>query len=205
MSDVNLIPPNRLASKLRRARLRTWGTICVVYVASLTIVLSSARTFWSGSARSVEAELANTQQQIDQHNEAMIDLRRQLAEAMGELEVNRATTIGPDWSKLVVMLAEQLGEEIVLNRLGLVALDQQNNQIAENIQDWLSSSPTGLPDVNRQYTIRLAGFGRTQSSVSHLLLRLEKVDLFQSVRLVNSYRQAFLGDHAVAFTIECRI
>jgi hypothetical protein len=59
--------------------------------------------------------------------------------------------------------------------------------------------------AQRRYGLKLSGFGRTQTSVSQFVLRLERIGIFESVRLLNSYRQAFLNDQAIAFSLECRI
>ena len=211
MADVNLIPADRLARNRRKARVKTWLVTCGVYLLLSTLATLSAKVICSltdPSKSGVESKSQSTEQSIQEYSSAIAQLQRRLARVTEELSI--ATTIlrQPDWSKLLTVIADELGRDVVLNHCDLAVLNADGRQAADNPQAPLASSPVS-PDISgsakRLYMLRLSGFGRRQNSVSQFILRLERTRIFESVRLVNSYRQAFLSDQAVSFTIECRI
>ena len=205
MDDVNLIPADRLAKKLRRERLRVWTIICGTYVISLAMLVGSARFFWGNAAVPVTEELNSTTERIERYNSTILDLQQRLTKATAELEAGKVISCQPDWSKLLILISDELGDEIVLRNFQLATLNKDHRDVTNNIQQLLSSSSPGVFLAERRYRLELNGFGRTQTAVSQFVLRLERMQIFDSVRLVNSYRQAFLNEEAVAFGIECNI
>ena len=205
MGDVNLIPSQRLAGKCRQRRLRIWAGVCAVYVLFLAGGLLLTHFLWRGKGSSVERENRTVQRTIHQHNARVAHLRGAVAEVARELEVSQAIGTQPDWSKLLLLLGHELGEEVVLSQCGLTTTDEKAADITGNLKAWLSSSRLEDLLASRRYRLKLAGFGRTQSSVSQFVLGLEQTGVFDSVRLITSYRQAFLDGQAIAFSIECWI
>ena len=205
MGDLNLIPADRLASKHRKARLRMWMVIGGAYLTALTVASLSAQALWADDGEAVTKELASTRECIEQYNSEVVELRKELAEAKAALETTKAICNQPDWSKLFILLGNELGEEIVLNDCQFISLGKGDKNITDHIQELLSSSPVRVLLAEKQQRLNLSGFGRTQSSISQFVLRLEQMDIFRQVRLVDSHRQSFLNDEAVAFSIECRL
>lgn len=204
MTDVNLIPADRLASKRRMARLCIWAVTCGAYLTLLVVASLCAHAICGGDGN-VTQELKSTEQRVQEYNASITELRAQLAKTRTALEMSRAISSQPDWSKLLVLLGDQLGEEVVLNNCQLVAVNKDGKNMTAHLQESFSSLAAGMPLSERRHKLELSGLGRTQSSVSRFVLRLEEIGVFDSVRLVNSYRQPFLNDQAVAFSIECSI
>jgi Tfp pilus assembly protein PilN len=205
MGDVNFIPAARLAAKKRKARIRAWGTICVVYALLLVTLTLLAYGLWGTTDTSIEQDRQSTEQAIQQHNLTVVQLRGKLARALAEQRLGRAILRQPDWSKLLGLLAEELGNDIVLSHFGLAALNTDGKDAAENLKEWFSASSAGPLLAEGRYRLRLTGFGHSQNSVSQFILRLEQTGVFESVKLMTSNRQTFLDDQAVAFSIECGI
>jgi hypothetical protein len=205
MGDVNLIPNQRLARKHRQHRLRIWTGLCAAYFLLLGGGLLLMHFLWHGAGNSVEREIRTVERTIHQHNARVEHLRGVLAEVTRELAVSRAIGTQPDWSKLLLLLGNELGDEVVLSQCGLVTTDAKATDVTGNLKAWLSSSPLQDLLAARRYRLKLAGFGRSQSSVSQFVLGLEQTGVFDSVRLITSYRQAFLNGQAIAFSIECWI
>ena len=203
MGPVNLIPAERLAARRRKARMRAWGTVCCTQVVLTAVVAMALYVTNTDRDRDLNEELAVAVQQVEQDNEAMLELRRELAEATVALETTRTIHNGPDWSNLFVGLSERLGDRIVLNRCQLVTLGADDKVIAADARGLLSGRPLAAFLNECRHKLTLNGFGLTQESVSQFVLRLEGTGLFDPVRLVGSSRQSFLSDEAVAFTIEC--
>ncbi len=196
MGDVNLIPAARIEKRRRKARIHLWTAICGTYVLLLGGLALSAHAFWRDSDDSAIEELAFTEQRIEEYNATISEFRQKLAKAQAELEAGKVISGQPDWTKLLVLVGDELREEVVLDDCQLTTL---------NLQEPLSSSPPSVYLAERQYKLELSGFGRTQTSVSQFVLRLEQMQIFDKVELLNSRRQAFLNNKAVAFSIECSI
>lgn len=205
MGDVNLIPAKRLARKRWKRRGRAWTAICGTYLLLLAGGLLSAHVLWRSDSRSLDREQQSLAQTIDRHNEAIVALRNHVSGVTRELEISQAIGAQPDWSKLLLLLGNELGDEVVLSQCKLSTTSAGTGEITSNLKAWLASSPLEALLDSRRYRLKLAGFGRTQSSVSQFVLGLEKTTVFESVRLINSYRQAFLGGQAITFSVECRI
>ena len=205
MNDVNLIPTERLARRRRMARLRIWAVICGIYLTALAVALLSAHAVWADSDNGMTEEFKSTEQRVQRYNVSIVELRKELAKARTALEMNRAMTSQPRWSKLLILLGDQLGDEVVLNNCQLAALNKNGKDSTGPLQESFSSSAADTRLAEQRYKLNLSGLGRTQSSVSQFVLRLERIGVFDSVRLVNSYRQPFLSGHAVTFSVECSI
>lgn len=203
MGPVNLIPVERLHGRRRRTRLYTWTAACAAYTVVLIGGSLTLRVLHATEDRSIAEQLATVTQNVERENQTMLRLRRELAEATTALETARAIHAQPDWSKLFMGLAEQLGDEIVISRCRLVTLDEGNNVVTEQ---WSESSQTkslGMLLAECRHRLTLTGYGKTQESVSRFILRLEGTGAFDLVRLASSSRQSFLGGEAAAFTVEC--
>jgi len=205
MSDANFIPANRLAKKHCKARLRTWTAICGTYLILLALLILSAYLLWGTDDDSVIEGLKSTTERIEKYSSTISELQQKLAKATAELEASKAISQKPDWSKLLILVGDELKEEIVLNNCQLSTLNKNYTDVTNNLKELLSFSSSGMLLAERQYRLELNGFGRTQTSVSQFVLRLEQMQIFNSVRLVNSNRKALLNNEAVSFSIECNI
>jgi len=202
MNDVNLIPAARLASKHLKKRKRMWVVICGAYLMSLVVASLTARALWPGGD-AVAKQLDSTVQNIEQYNNAIIELQKDLGQATAELQTTRVVSSQPGWGKLLILLSNQLGAEVVLSKCQLISSSKQDTSHEERGTRDEGRSISALL-AEQQYRLNLSGFGRTQSSVSQFVLRLERMNIFESVTLVDSNRCSFLNDEAVAFSIECR-
>lgn len=204
MGDVNLIPPARIARKQRKLKIRLWTVICSMYLLSLTALGLSAHAFWKDADESVTQDLAFTEQRIEGYNATISELQEKLAIIQAELQAKTVIESQPDWIKLLILIGHELQEEIVLKECQLVATSKSSGNAKNDAQDVSSSSPEVFL-AERQYLLELSGFGRTQTSASQFVLRLEQMEMFDAVELVNSRRQRFFDGEAVVFKIECRI
>jgi Tfp pilus assembly protein PilN len=204
MGDINMIPADRLAKKHQKARLRLWTLVCGVYFIFLVVFVLSGRFFWGGYNDPITEEIKSTAERIERYSSTIQQLQEKLTKATAELQACQAISCRPDWSKLLVLLSGELGEEVVLGNCQIVILNKGRN-VKNNLRELFSSSDPAALLAKRRYKLELSGYGRTQTAVSQFVLRLERMRIFDSVRLINSYRGAFLKSEAVAFSIECSI
>jgi len=198
MISVNLIPPDRLAGKTIRGHLRIWSAVGTVYLLVLVAALGACYAAWGRNDNvGLAKQLASTQLQIDETAAAMSEMTAQLSKAKEALATVETVADQPDWSILLALLAKQTGKDVVL----------QACQVAPEKGPSGIGDPSGENSTSEGATYRLAlvGFGQTQQAVSRFLLELDRVEVFDEVRLVKSNRQPFLEGQAVAFRIECNL
>ena len=205
MGDVNLIPEQRQIRKHHRARMRFWVQISVMYMMLIGAGLFFLHTLWKADHAALADDLQATAQQTQQYNTAMLRLRKELARISTTLQTSRAIKRQPDWSKLLVILAQTLGPEIVLNQCEVATLDSHGRPITGNHQEGLTAQAVSTLLSARQYRLTLAGLGREHSAVSRFVVQLEQSGLFDSVTLLNNQRQDFLGQSVIVFDIECHM
>jgi hypothetical protein len=203
MSDVNFIPAERLIAKRRKARISLWTVIGGAYIVLLAVGSLAACVVRPGRDANPAEQLAAAEKQIKQDNDAMVELRRTLAEMTAALETTQAIREQPDWSRLLTGLSREVGQELVLNRCQLVAVREDGKPLTESWSEALLKKPLRALVAKHRYQLVLQGYGQTQESVSQFALGLEGIGLFERVRLINSRRQTFLNGQAVAFTVEC--
>lgn len=205
MQDVNLIPPYRRDQKSRRRRLRFWCKMSLAYLLLLGSVLGTAHAVWAGDGNTLAKRQKTMEDRVDQMQRSIVTLRKQLALCREQLQANDTLLHQPDWSRLLHLTAEAQGEDIVLQRCGLVTLNTRDVSVVETVLQERNTAPTDAVLRDPNYEFKLSGFAREQTAVSLFVLRLERLALFDIVRLDKSRRETFLGKPAVAFTVVCRM
>jgi Tfp pilus assembly protein PilN len=203
MPDVNLIPASRLAARRGKARLYLWVIAGGLYAATVAVGSLTFHVAHAGEDYRQTQQLDAIAQQIEEGNRTALGLRRRLAVTNAALETTKAILGQPDWSRLLIGLSAQLGDEIVLSRYQLTTLTADNRSINAEASGSLVTLPLGTFLTGCRYTMTLNGFGKSQEAVSRFVLRLEGSGVFDLVRLVSSSRQTFLNGEAVAFVVEC--
>ncbi len=204
MISVNLIPHQRLTRKRRGRRLRIWGTFCSAYVIGLIGVFAVCYSMLGRNDLSLTGELQVLKQKTQDSKRLISKLKGELSETQVILETSKTLGNHPDWSTLLVLLINELGETVVLDDCELKPLEANQSGIAADVNT-SGSAVRNRPLYQMRYQLKLSGFGRTQPDVSQFVLRLERIKLFDHVKLVKSSRQAFLTGEAVAFQIECSL
>ena len=202
MAGVNLIPMQRRVARRRQARLRKWTGACAAYAVVLLVGYGACRGVWI-TGGDLAAELDEVAQQIDQSNASITALGADMAQARLMLDASRRVAEQPDWSVLLALLPETLGDEIVLKRCQLQRLTEYARAASRTDETGTPARPqNGMPSG---FTAVLQGYGRTPESVSRFVLRLEGTGLFSRVNVRRTNREVFLGSDAIAFSVECAL
>jgi len=204
VNTVNFIPAERLMRKRREARLRVWALICCGYAAALVSATALGYFNWDRDGSAIAGEMATADARIRRSTTSMNRLTVELAEARAALEAGEAIGNQPDWSRLLVILSRELGDDVVLDGCEL-SLFEQDSTGRIDAKGGLAPARTGASAPRKKFKLSLSGFGRTQTSVSRFVLRLEAVKLLDEVKLTRCNRQALLDGEAVAFKIDCAI
>ena len=205
LHDVNLIPPARLHAKRMKSRLRLWASVSGAYAILVVVAVSSAYALWSEDDRVVRRELEAAALRIRNTTTSVVEARKHLANETAAYQAAQAVEDQPDWSRLLALLAEGLGQDVVLSGCRLQALDDKAGDLMARLDQGQGGAPESLVFGTRQHQLQVTGFGKTRHAVSEFTLRLEKTGLFTVVRCTHSERRPFLDGEAVAFTVECQL
>lgn len=194
MNRVNLIPTRYRHQRILRARQNGWLRILVIYSMLLTAGYGGWRMIWGNDGQDLTRQLAIAHGDLEVLNRSITRLRAVFSETQGMLRANQAVMGQPDWSLLLALVARLRGEEVILNRCALDAV-QASPQTAS----------AGGVEVPSTPLLQLQGYGKTQTAVSQFSLRLEQTGLFEAVTLLKTNRESLLSGEAIAFRMECRL
>ncbi len=197
MISKNYIPTHRLAARQRRLRLRLWATVLVGYGTALAVVYIVCFGLWSVDSKGIQTQLGEIEARIEHTGQRITATQAQFQTADLILKVNQAVSNQPDWSGLLVLLASELDDDVVLRHCQLIPQKEKNSSIGSKDENRLAGQK------NQAYVLKLVGYGRTQAAVSRFILDLEQTGLFEKVKLIRTNRERFLSDDAVAFNAQC--
>ena len=204
ISGINLIPSYRILAARRRLRLQQWLSISLVYCIVVVVVAA-------GLMRSLgqdDVELYDQLTMLDEQGTRVAEEVEQghirLQETKLVLAANQAVSRPPDWSPLMIMLADVQGDDIVMSQWTLQPLNRDTDLARPRTLDPSAADDKPLAQTS-QYRLDLKGFGRTQGGVSHFVLRLEQVPLFDHVSVQQIRRETFMSGRAVNFEVACMI
>ncbi len=191
--SVNLIPSPKLLAMQRRKQTRKWAAACLAYAIMLVAVYAGCRMRWGGN--DVQAgELSAVSGEITNYNRQIAAVKNAETALRAKIDANNAVGQQPDWSILLALLARNLGNDVVLKHCEL-DLDRQDP----------SSPPSADAGQQKQFVLEVHGLGRTQTAVSAFILRLERVGLFDQVKLIRTRREEFMTGRVVAFQLACTL
>lgn len=193
IASVNLMPAARRMARQRSVRLRRWAVACAAWAVALALGYAAYRASWDPGPADLPQRIDEQHARAQQLQTAIHSQATQLASTTRLLRANAAVEAQPDWSALLAMIANALGEQVVLTSCNLTPTAANDAP-----RDEAMLSPIG-------YRVRLRGFGRSQADVSQFSLRLESLELFAAVRVLQTRREPFGAGHAIAFEFDCII
>ncbi|HEX7010239.1 MAG TPA: PilN domain-containing protein [Phycisphaeraceae bacterium] len=214
IQGVNLLPAWRRQARRQRRHLRRWLLACSLYAAALTLTWLGAHWVWTGDERALAQTQSQLEADLKQVDESLAQLRPRLAQVQATLAASRSVGGKPDWSILLNLLAQWLGEDMMLTACQLEPLDAGSPVMpAVPAVPAAPVPPTGSPAASvassasapGRYRLRLQGLGRTQQAVSAYVLGLEQTGLFERVKLISTRKEPFGSGQAVGFELECQL
>lgn len=182
--DINLIPPSRLAARRARRLASRWVAGLAVYVMVLTGGVIGVRICVGEPAGVRHADVTRVEHRIEQAREGVSTHEATLSDLEHRLHVAERVGLHPNWSVLQSMVAIELREELVLERVELV--------------------PSARRERSAPPTLVLAGYAPRHTQVSDYVLRLEKTQVFERIRQeTRRARQGIAGADAVWFELRC--
>ena len=207
MKCINLMPASRRQAKACRARAHQWLGVGVAFVGMLVLICITCHRTWGVGPEPLVDEIRQTKDHIDASGKTVAELRKQLAALRWKLDTFRGIGQQPDWGVLLTLLADGLGNDVVLSSCELdeiiIPLEITAGRPA-GPQLVTTSSLAEKPE-RMAFILRVTGFGRSQTAVSLFVLRLERSGMFDNVRIVSTIREPFMNAKAIAFRLECSL
>ena len=191
MNSANLLPLARQLRQARSSRARVWGIAAGTSLALSVATYAGCAFALSDSAAPSPADFSRTARELAECNGEANRIKAQLAGVQRETYSARSLSEQPDLSLLLALISRTADEQIILSRCEL-AESASGEKGAEAESASIGSA-----------TLRLDGFGKTQSSIARFVLQLESAGVFDQVTLLQSHSQPVLGMDAAAFRIEC--
>lgn len=181
MNHRNLLPPHRQAAKHRHSATRRWVLINTVYA----VLLAMAGGAYAYSMSPTETPIAAAAD-VGKLNARLVSIRQQTVTLNTNLHSILEVTERPDWSVMLRIIAQSLGDDLVLNVV--------------------DTSPANAATAAAEpKKVVLTGVGRSQAAVTQFVLRIESLRLFGHVRLAQTAAQSLRGTEGVGFQLICTL
>lgn len=202
MIHINLVPRSIRERRLVRARLQIWAGV----VSSLALVLAASCAiyrFAGGAEQTVlENHGARVAERVERSEEALKQVRRLVADYRRRIDASETVGLHPDWSLLLHALAAIRGEEVVLDRVELKAVETAVAPPPAAGDKDKPVRPAAVPEV---YTLAIHGYALSQGGAMKFARRIEELGVMASVHLRGTRAETRLGVEAIGFDLDCRL
>jgi hypothetical protein len=200
------MPAPRRQAKACLARMRHWFAVGGAYVGMLVFICITCHITWGVDEDPLAAEINHVTDRIGTLGRSIAGLQEQSTASRRKLDASRGVGQQPDWSVMLKLVADGLGNEVVLKscELNEIAIAQESVS-SRSAEPKISLTSISEDDKQIAFVLNIAGFGRSQTAVSQFVLRMERSGMFDNVRLESTMRKPFLNAKAVAFNLKCRL
>jgi hypothetical protein len=195
MKNVNFMPAYRIVARQRRRRMRCWAVVIVVTLALELGGIACGYGLWCGGRMVLAKEEDRAVATIQSADRAIRMLQGELATKEATLKANQALEGQPDWSRLLSLLAQSLGDGVIVKRCEL-KLRPPSGPVTP------ASAP---PKESDAYALKVTGIGRAVADVLQFAGELERSGLFDQIRLIKTDTEPFLSGSATSFEMECSL
>ena len=192
IGDSNMIPRHRRQARIRTRWLRRWGVTVSIYAASL---LAAHLAVWHLDDRGPTVAAASQDvSQLDDAKRELADLEGRAADLTARVRAAQQVAASPAWATLLLAVEEALGDDAVLASCVLTGLPAVD-----------AAAAPGRPvaPAASSVVLSLTGYAQTHAAVAELVLRLERIGVFQRVHLRDTKLRPVMERAAIYFDIEC--
>jgi hypothetical protein len=192
MNGVNLIPMYRREVKARKARVVKWSLAVGAYLALLVAGYMLLDRYATDNSQSLNSQSRRASAELGGAHRLVQAMGQELTQTSRKLQTVQEIGGQPDWGALLAVISKNTSENIALNYCRM-----ERSSSADSAPK--AASPAGdIPTV-----LELGGVAKVQADVSDYVLQLEKLGLFEKVKMVKTSREMYLGQEAVGFRLEC--
>jgi Tfp pilus assembly protein PilN len=195
MKSVNFMPSYRIVARQRRRRIRLWTVVIGVTLVLELVGIACGYGLWCGGRMVLAKEEDRAAATIQSADRAIRMLQGELATQEATLKANQALEGQPDWSRMLSLLAQSLGDGVIVKRCELKPRPPAGPVTP-------ASAPLKEGDA---YALKVSGVGRAVADVLQFAGALERSGLFDQIRLVKTDTEPFLSGTATVFEMECAL
>jgi Tfp pilus assembly protein PilN len=192
---INLVPETYRRRRLLRRAISRWVVGGSVYALMIGLVWTTYAATGARAFRALLEEQTELTTREKDVKDALNQTRRQLSDANLRRQVAMQLRNRPDWSILLRLLSDQLGDDVTLRDLSLARPAAAKDNQAKELQ-FLG------PDAA---TLTIRGIGTSQQAVSQFALRLQRQGLFTDVNMTRSGRETFGKLSGIGFELQCSL
>lgn len=199
---LNLLPPERRGMLRLQRRLHVWALAAAGYG---VVALGACFALATGEPtvdRHEAHELAEIIQETDGYKEQDAKNKKELQKEKINKQSSDVVADHPDWSILLDLLADQRGQDVVLESVSVSPLLPPSSSAADKGDGKGGGAAAERPGA---FVVRLSGFARSQMEVTNFADRLQKTGAFESVSLVQTNARAAETIQLVEYLIQCQI
>jgi hypothetical protein len=209
MNGINLIPAPRLAAKRRRAHLHCCAAACVCWTVLALGAAGLAHAIWREEDPQAAERLAKVNEEMQRTDRVIAGMRADLSAAQSTLRANQTIATQPDWSIMLGLLGQQVGDDIVLkscrvrpSSVARTAAPAARRGVPRAAAPAADAAQSSEPPP---FALDISGMALDHAAANKFLLRLEQTGLFTKVSLLDTAREPFFDKNAVAFRLECAL
>lgn len=194
MISINLMPARRQEERMKCAYIQRWIAGGVAYCFVVLIVCVAVRLTAVTPNRDREYDLDEARQSVHSLNVAIQAIEAELEQGQSMLAATQDLANNPDWGLLLGFVGKLVSGDLVLREY----------QLEDAVQAGVinpAADVQGRPGGSFQFVVK--GWGRTQAAVTDFTLKLERIGLFENVKLLDSNLQPVGSSSAVSFTVQC--
>jgi len=198
MEQPDLTPNVYIKRTHTRVALQRWmiPIVVIALIAVVPVMLEHTQAP-DASGKLAEERMVQAQTRLAKSQREITSLSALLKQHQRELQAEQHLTRRPDWAGVMTLVASQFDEQLMLTG---VQLDDAKNR---NVRSALGPLSRDVQDDS--VWMILTGVAEANSNVPGLILRLEKLGLFERIVMTGTQRESFAGNSRTSFTLACRV
>mgnify|MGYP001828661968 CR=1 FL=1 len=198
MTGPDLTPMPFIKRMRKHAVIRRWiAPVAICVIAAVVPIFLELSKPADTSGQIAQDRVTQAQSRIESSKAQLAAQSALYTQQERELKAEQHLTSRPDWSAVLVLVARQFDENLMM--AGLQLDDIKNSRV----RTALGPLAADVPDDSVWLIVN--GFAAANSDVPGLIMRLEALGLFERVVMTGSKRELFSGSSRTTFTLACRV
>lgn len=198
MEQPDLTPSVYIKRSRTRVAIHRWMIpIVIAAIVAVVPVMLEHTQAPDPSGKLAEERMLQAQSRLTKSQREITSLTAQLKQRQRELQAEQHLTRRPDWAGVMMLVAGQFDEKLMLT--GIQLDDAKENNVRSAL------GPLARDVKDDSVWMILTGVAETNSDVPGLILRLEKLGLFERIVMTGTQRESFAGSARTSFTLACRV
>jgi len=198
MTVPDLTPAPFIKQMRKHSAIRRWiAPVAICALAAVVPIFLELSKPADTSGQLAKERVTQAQSRIESSKAQLASLSARLVQQEREIKAEQHLTSRPDWSAVLMLVARQFDENLMMAGL------QLDNIKNSRVRSALGPLAADVPDDSVWLVVN--GFAAANSDVPGLIMRLESLGLFERVVMTGTQRETFAGSAKTTFTLACRV